>query len=63
MKHPTATPTVGQNLVYVQGGNVIPCEVVSVAAAVCRVKLLAGGVNNSLAGKVIPAHVALLRTA
>lgn len=63
MKQLTKTPTIGQKLIYVQAGNRIPCEVVSVAAAVCQIKLLSGGLNNSLAGKVIRAHVALLRTA
>lgn len=63
MKALTKTPVIGQQLIFVQGGNLIPCEVVSVAAAVCQVKLLAGGLNNSLAGQVIRAHVALLKTA
>lgn len=63
MKPLNKTPTIGQQLIFVQGGNRLPCEVVSVSAAVCQVKVLAGGLNNSLAGKVIRAHVALLRTA
>lgn len=64
MNRITKTPTVGQQLVYkdVQG-NILPCEVVKVFAAVCKVKLLAGGLNNSLAGQTISAHVALLYTA
>ena len=63
MKHLTKTPAVGQQLMYVHGGNAIPCEVVAVsAAAVYSIKLLAGGLNNSLEGKVIRVHTALLRT-
>lgn len=61
MKQLSKTPTIGQQLVYINGGNQLPCEVVAVSAAVCTVKLLAGGLNNSLAGKVVRAHVALLR--
>ena len=58
------TPVVGQKLVYINARERtrLPVEVVSVKAAVCMVKILAGGIDNQLAGEVIRAHVALLHT-
>jgi hypothetical protein len=60
LSHIAKTPVVGERLVYVNCGMAIPCEVVSVTT-VCRVKLLAGGINNQLEGRVIPASLGILR--
>ncbi len=56
------TPVVGQQLVYRNPAQrtVLPVRVVKVSAAVCEVEILAGGLNDSLKGKTLRAHVALL---
>lgn len=56
------TPTVGDVLVYrnPKGLATLPVRVVKVWAAVCEVEILAGGLDNSLKGKTLRAHVALL---
>lgn len=62
MRHLFHTPTVGENLVHICKAGAFPCKVVKVSPAVCKVELLAGGVNNSLVGQVVNAHIATLRT-
>ena len=56
------TPAIGERLFHVSKLGTLPCRVIEVSPAVCRVELLAGGVANALAGQVIKTHVALLRT-
>ncbi len=59
-----ATPVIGQTLVYrnPRDRTILPVRVVKVSAAVCEVEILAGGLNDSLKGKILRAHVALLHT-
>ena len=58
----TQTPTIGQVLVYrnTRLRTQLPVRVVKASPAVCEVEILAGGVDNSLKGQIIRAHVALL---
>lgn len=58
------TPMIGDKLVYrnARDRSILPVEVVKVSAAVCEVRILAGGLDDSLKGHIIRAHVALLFT-
>ncbi len=56
------TPKTGDVVYYINRkmGVQCPVKVLSVSASVCVVEFLAGGLNNSLKGRQIRAHVALL---
>lgn len=58
------TPSVGDVLVYRNSKDrtILPVRVVKVWAAVCEVEILAGGLNDSLKGQIMRAHVAMLYT-
>lgn len=56
------TPAVGETLMYVnrQTGVRVPVTVRKVWAAACEVEVLSGGLNNSMKGRVLRAHVVQL---
>ncbi len=62
MRPISRSPVVGETLTYrnVRTRVIVPVRVLSVKAAVCEVEILAGGLNDSLKGQKMFAHVALL---
>lgn len=56
------TPKAGDVVTYWnrKAGVQVPVRIVKVAAAVCLVEILAGGLDDSLKGKQLRTHVSLL---
>lgn len=56
------TPVVGETLCYLNRKDRVqlPVRIVKVWAAACEVEILAGGLFDSLKGKTLRVHVAML---
>lgn len=58
----STTPMVGDTLYYINKANRVqlPVKVIKVSPAVCECEVLTGGLFDSLKGKVMRIHVAML---